>query len=820
MGYSFQLFQNIHENRNRAILVGCLILVVYIGGLIFFNYEKQKALQTSALEGFRLDLERQAASLGYFFSERKYDVSLLVNRKEIASYFINRNLGMSEEYGLKVSLFLIHRLFDATRDSKAFENRSLYDRILLLDGEGRLLVEAGEETDAMESEPEPFPLLAESARDPIIICRKQPRYRIILAAPCFHQEEYVGELQAWLSLETFFNHFVRFTQPISSQKVDIICSEGWVMAAADNDAQQDGYYGSPSLSLVGLPTSHFATVSLVGNGREREKHLGIRLPIRNTPLFLTALIPATEIYGPVRAWHLLIATAAIAFLIVFGMGLLIRFNTLNLILRARYEEATKQQDLLEDKNSRLSEEIERRKGVERELLKNQDVIEEQKKQLQKSIDRTFSLAYYDTLTGLPNRQLCLDRISQALSAAHRKGGQLALLFLDVDRFKNINDTLGHANGDRLLQSVALRLKSCLRESDTVARFGGDEFILLLQSVNDHYEVIQVAQKVLDRMDHHFELDGHDVYTTVSIGVVLYPDDGDTSATLLKHADMAMYAAKARGRNNFQFFSGSMNQEALQRRDMEIQLRQALEREEFSLLYQPQWNTATGKIIGVEALLRWRHPELGMIAPSRFIRIAEETGLIIPIGEWVLSQVVRQALLWRDKAEPPVRLAVNLSGRQIFQPNFVEKIDMMFAESGLAPSALEFEVTENVVMENAPRHVLVLNELKKRGIRITIDDFGTGYSSLSYLKNFPIDRIKIDQGFVRDLEQSANDAAIIEAIVAVAKSLDLQVVAEGVETKFQRDFLAGQSCFIMQGYYFSRPLNPEDLLELIKSPHIA
>ncbi|GAB4165130.1 MAG: hypothetical protein Kow00100_03160 [Geothermobacteraceae bacterium] len=425
-------------------------------------------------------------------------------------------------------------------------------------------------------------------------------------------------------------------------------------------------------------------------------------------------------------------------------------------------------------------------------------------------DEIRSLAYHDQLTGLPNRSLLKDRMQQALAQARRQNRQMAVLFLDLDRFKDVNDTLGHDAGDELLRMVAEKLDSCVRQSDTVARLGGDEFVILLTSVKNAHDPVVVAEKILQLLTRPFVLNGKEVFTSTSIGIAMYPNDGADADTLLKHADMAMYEAKEHGRSHFQFFSEKMHQDAFDRNLLEHKLRVALEEGQFELYYQPQWDMRGRRLIGVEALVRWFHPEDGPISPARFIPVAEDTGLIRPLGEWVLRTACAQLRAWQDAGLPPIRVGVNISGRQFRQPDLVEMIDRILAETGLDPRQLELELTETYLMEDAAATSRTLEYLKVRGLELAIDDFGTGYSSLSYLKHFPIDRIKIDQSFVREVVSNADDAAIVEAIIAMANSLELDVIAEGVETARQLRFLKDRGCSEMQGYFFARPMPADEM----------
>lgn len=425
------------------------------------------------------------------------------------------------------------------------------------------------------------------------------------------------------------------------------------------------------------------------------------------------------------------------------------------------------------------------------------------------------LAYHDALTELPNRSLLLDRLGQALAQAERDGAQTAVLYFDLDRFKTINDTLGHPAGDELLRQVASRLRTVLREGDTVARLGGDEFVILLPHVLTARDAAQVAIKALGAMSVPFSVFGHELHATTSLGVSLFPKDGTDAETLLKHADTALYQAKDRGREQYQFFDARMNAQAHERLLLENHLRRALERGELSLHYQPQIDLRSNAVVGVEALLRWQHPERGMVPPDEFIPIAEETGLIAEIGEWVLRTACNQASTWQAAGLPPVRMAVNLSVRQILrQFDLPALVGTVLRDSGLAAPSLDLEITESTLMADPGHAIEVLRELHGMGLQITVDDFGTGYSSLSSLKRLPLDRIKIDQSFVRDIPREADDVVIVQTILAMAKQLKIGVVAEGVETLAQCQFLREQRCEEAQGYLFSPPLRAEACTELL------
>ncbi|OGA52778.1 MAG: hypothetical protein A3F74_15160 [Betaproteobacteria bacterium RIFCSPLOWO2_12_FULL_62_58] len=420
------------------------------------------------------------------------------------------------------------------------------------------------------------------------------------------------------------------------------------------------------------------------------------------------------------------------------------------------------------------------------------------------------LAHHDSLTGLANRTMFQLRCEETLLRASRKSAKAAVMFIDLDHFKTVNDSLGHAYGDELLKSVAARVQECVRKTDFVARLGGDEFTVLLNEVSDSGDVAFIAKKLLDRLSASFTVAGHEIYVSASIGISYYPDDGQNASSLIKNADAAMYAAKEQGRSNYQFFSAEMNAQALEALMMASSLRLAIEREELVLEYQPRIDLHDGKVMGVEALVRWNHPNLGRIMPGQFIGIAEKTGLIDPIGEWVLGTACQQMIAWQQSGLAPLRVAVNLSARQFRQPDLTEGIAAILQETGVKADALELEVTESLVMHDPQRAAVILERLKEMGVAIAIDDFGTGYSSLSYLKRFPIDYIKIDQSFIRGIPLEAEDVGITRAIIAMAKTLGLKLIAEGVDKTEQLAFLKHEGCNEGQGYLISRPI-PGDAL---------
>jgi diguanylate cyclase (GGDEF)-like protein/PAS domain S-box-containing protein len=425
-------------------------------------------------------------------------------------------------------------------------------------------------------------------------------------------------------------------------------------------------------------------------------------------------------------------------------------------------------------------------------------------------------AEHDFLTGLPNRVLLNDRVNQAIALASRHMRKVAVLFLDLDGFKHINDSLGHAVGDKLLQSIGNRLVNCVRGADTVSRQGGDEFVVLLSEAERSEDAAITARRMLHSVAEAHSVDGHDLHVTASIGLSIYPDDGLDAETLIKNADTAMYQAKENGRQSYQFFKPAMNVRAVERQSIEESLRTALERREFALHYQPKVSLKTGEITGAEALIRWTNPQRGPVSPAQFIPVAEDCGLILPIGNWVLREACKQAKIWLEAGLPLGSIAVNISAMEFRDDNFLEGIFTILRDTRLNPNLLELELTESVLMKRAESTASILKALRAKGVQLAVDDFGTGYSSLSYLKKFPINALKIDQSFVRQITSDPDETAIVTAVISMGRSLNLRVVAEGVETQEELAFLRSHQCDEAQGFYFSRPVLPDQFAELLKT----
>lgn len=479
---------------------------------------------------------------------------------------------------------------------------------------------------------------------------------------------------------------------------------------------------------------------------------------------------------------------------------------------------------LGEQNIQLHQEITLREKAEAELKRANEILEERvtkrtaelvrinaslKNEIherQQAEQRVRHMAHHDALTGLPNRMLLVDRVNQAIAQAHRhQKERIALLFIDLDYFKTINDSLGHQIGDRVLQEMATRLQQCVREGDTVARLGGDEYVIALTALNDSNDAALVADKVLEAFNLPFMIEGHELHISGSIGISFYPSDGNDVQSLMRAADTAMYHAKQKGRSNYQFFTPVLNEAAQRRLAVANQLRQALEQNEFAVYYQPQIDMESGCIFSAEALLRWIQPGKAPVSCGDFVSIAEETGLILPIGEWVLQQACAQLKQWRSDGYPELRIAVNLSARQFFQPDLAGIVEATLDEFGLPAEALELEITESMLMQPNQDNMAVLKKFSSMGVQLSIDDFGTGYSSLAYLQNFPLHALKIDRSFVAGINKDTHEAAIVTAIIAMAHSLRLKVTAEGVDSAEQAAFLKAHGCLAAQGFYFSEPV---------------
>lgn len=513
----------------------------------------------------------------------------------------------------------------------------------------------------------------------------------------------------------------------------------------------------------------------------------------------TAFIPFAIYLMSQGGIDIILGSLAFIYMAVMWVTSLYSYQLIISSLQLRYENL----DLVRDLSTIKSD------------LENRTTELEKSVQTHKTLqEKLFHQSNFDVLTHLPNRGLVQDRLTQAIRHLHHTNLTMAVLFIDIDRFKMVNDTLGHSIGDKLLMMVAGRILASVRVDDTVGRAGGDEFIVILSPV-EHDEVISIIGKCLQQMQKSFKVDGKEISMSVSVGVSFYPKDGTNAEVLIRNADIAMYRAKEFGRNNFQFFTKEMNTRLLMRMAMETQLRLALEKDEFSLVYQPIINLKTRRISGIEVLLRWHHPNLGLVSPNDFIPIAEESGIILMIGEWVIRNACQQAMAWQKAGIVPINISVNLSAKQIEQEDIAKRIQQILIDTQLNPKFLTLELTESILMKNMEKNIETLTYLKNQGIKLVIDDFGVGYSSLNYLKRLPVDKLKIDKSFVDDVPLLPDACAIISAIIALAASLNLKVVAEGIENARQLRFLLDHQCDEIQGFYFSEPLDEDACTKLLQ-----
>ena len=635
-----------------------------------------------------------------------------------------------------------------------------------------------------------------------------------------------AELKAHPELGALSSAMLEHVRGLSVAKVKVYDLRGRTVFSSeakqigDDKSANAGFRGARDGGVLSELTHRNQFSAFEGTIENRDL-LSTYLPARATPG--GPILAVFEVYDDVTPflaritrtqWTLVTGVVGILCLLYGVLFVIVRHA--EKVLRRQYSEREAAEAALREAHALLEQRVSERTA---ELARSNHELEAEIVERRLADLRVTHMAHHDALTGLPNRTLLTDRVEQAVARAARSGNKVALLFLDLDRFKNVNDSLGHGVGDQLLQAVASRLGSCLRQEDTAARLGGDEFIISLPEVADSAEAARVATRILAELARPFDISGHQLPAEVSIGISVYPDDGDSAQTLLRNADTAMYHAKESGRGNYQFFSAQMNERVSRRLSTETSMRRALDRGEFALHYQPLIELASGATSGAEALLRWPQADQRMISPADFIPVAEDTGLIVPLGEWVLREACTQAQAWQA-LRPGLRIAVNLSPRQFRQKHLTATIEQVLRETGLAPQLLELELTEGMLMHHAEDTVRTLAQLHEMGVHLAIDDFGTGYSSLSYLKRFPLHALKIDRSFVKDLESDPDDAAIVTAIIAMARSLNLRVVAEGVETVGQAQFLRGLACDLAQGFHFGRPMPAADFARRLQAAAIA
>jgi diguanylate cyclase (GGDEF)-like protein len=788
----------------RWSIAAAFLFTAYAGSLVWTNYAAQVELRHSALARVELDTEKRAAAITYFFSERRKDVRNLAQSRTVAAFFANQALKMSMEYGLRANLLEIREYFDRVRDENTFGAHNTYWRIALLGTDGEILV------DTDEGKTSPTPLLPPEDGDTATIALDPATGAIVAAAPVIFKGNNSGRVLAWVDVKQVHEHFI--ARPDSFNTVVELLLQGrtpvvsaprdLTTAMSDLLARAPGEPGAAHSGAITYDDSALAAVTV---------------PIADTPFRLIAMVPTSVLFRQTTPTPFLVAAASVPLIVLLAVLLVQRMRRRHHALRVQIIESDRKRGELQGKNTALEMEVRRRKEVEGRLREQGERLRQQATELQKAIDEAHQLARYDALTGLSNRVLFRESLTRTVANATRNGMHLGVLFLDLDRFKRINDTLGHTVGDELLCEVARRIQNCIRYCDLlgradrqldpgcVARQGGDEFTVLLYGLSNPLHAGLIARRIIDSITEPMCLLEHEVVVTASVGISLYPDDGQDLDTLLKNADTAMYSAKEQGRNRYQYYEPSMQKDVMRRLILESDMRRGLEMEQFVVFYQPIFDAHTRSITGVEALLRWRHPTRGMLSPAEFIPIAEESGLIVQLTRFVLERSCADAALWEREQGTSLTVAINLSGRAIDLADIQATVLDALHRSGLAATQLEVELTESMLMERSGNANALIVALKALGVRVSIDDFGTGYSSLSYIKTFAIDTLKVDRSFVRGLPADANGAAIVRAIVAMARTLNLQVVAEGVETQEECDFLLSIGCDRLQGFLLGRPV---------------
>jgi diguanylate cyclase (GGDEF)-like protein len=783
-----------------------ILFVVYSLLLLAGIFDTQRTVRASAVLETTLRAQQQANTFTDFLATRRADAQELAASPEVFNYFTNRALGMSLKYGLASNLFNIEMAFGRMLARSTTPDGPIYHALLLVDEAGGLLAAAGKTIDS--SPPAPGQLGQEPGKAYTITGHAPPGL-ILTSAPVHFKDQLVGHILAYMNVASLRRYAGGGSEPEARHEA-LVDGDGRPVFGAL--PRGEGRRIDRGL-LQGIPHGGNRQLEGYGNGGA----LLVKWDLAQTPYHLLTLVPLDTLYGRALPTGILIAVGIVPIFVVAAYWLTLRTRRAHQELQDRFAVVDRKRSELAHKYTALELEIQRREAVEAELRSKGSELEQKTQALQAAMAEVSQLARYDSLTGLGNRNLFLDNLHQAIQRARREGHKLAVMFIDLDRFKRINDTLGHSAGDSLLREIAQRVLHCIRETDTIAREssadepfcvsrqGGDEFTLLLNELHDDLPLAHLAQRIIQSIVRPMMLGGHEVVVTCSIGISVYPEDGEDEDALLKNADAAMYTAKENGRNQYQFFEPAMQARAMRRLELENDLLQALDKGQMQVHYQPLVHTGDRVVVAYEALIRWEHPAKGMIPPSEFIPLAEESGQIIPLTNFVLSTAAQQAREWHRLHGHTPRIAVNLSGRILDLVDVPHMARMALRNGPENVNWLELELTESSVMQRHTAVMQVLQTLRAQGIRISIDDFGTGYSSLAYLKVFAIDTLKIDRSFVIDLPGDMNSSAIVRAIIAMAHTLDMEVVAEGVEDATQFHYLAAAGCDLIQGYYIAKPL---------------
>lgn len=751
---------------HRVIQLVGVLLGLYLAVLIAFGYVGQSRLTQALIEQEQLTIEKQATAINYVIASQQSVIEELAEGVPVQTYLANRDLGMTMQYGLNASLLAVKREFRRVLRDKVVAEQAVFRRITFVQSNGRPLLEV--DADKPEQSAQRYHVQPPLVPGTLFVKHREDGVFLHFTTPVMYKQEAVGYLSADVDAERLVLPLLADTEiPQADRRTALVDRDDRVIAAGSPGSWRRWRARAREQEEIVVSTEvaggRFHLVSFPDT-RTRQSALA-------SPLFLAAL-------------------SFISLPLLIGVSRLLRLSNHNLVLKTRFQATHQQRAVLRKQNERLQREIDKRLESEQKLAHQ---------------------ANYDQLTGLPNRSLALDRLAQAVKWAKRDEGSVLVLFLDLDRFKQVNDSLGHAAGDELLREASQRLQAQVRDSDTVSRLGGDEFLVICPEPPDRSNWEDCARRMLKTLAQPFYIGDHEFFVGASIGVAAYPEGGTEPHRLLKNADIAMYAAKDLGRNRYCYFDPSMDAEAVQSMKLENNLRHALARDEFHLLFQPIVDLSSGRTVAVEALLRWDNRELGNVSPDKFIPIAEETGVIHEIGEWVLMEACRQV----GELQPGLefRVAVNLSTRQFSRPGrLLDCVLLALRQSGLMPSQLELEITESVLIDDRSEIAEFIGQLDRIGVRLSIDDFGTGYSALNYLQRFPFDVLKIDRSFTNDIPDSEASASLIRAIIAMAHALGLDVIAEGIENREQTGFLLVHHCELGQGFLYSKPMALAELRE--------
>lgn len=750
-------------NRNSILIAGT-IFGLYLAALISFSYIGQTHLRRAMLEQERLGLEKQATAVSHLLATQQGTLDSLSVSPEIQALLAVHDPGRPGGPGLSSDARAVSAALAKFRETLIHNDQTVFEKIAFVANNGHALLEVGDRDadDAAQTDPAYKPGKPGSVH----IVRGVEGFTLTLTSKVLHQGAPAGSLIAVFDVATALRPLLTAGYGRSGSHRTALLGPGDEVLATGLDLDPDSWRTEAENTDGPLLS---APVTGTGLHIVELPHTATAIVYLTSPLFLAAL-------------------ALIALPLLAGVAYLLRLNTRNLVLSTRFEATAQQREILHKQNERLQSEIDRRVESEQQLAHQ---------------------ANYDQLTGLPNRNLALDRLTQAIKWAKRDGKSVLTMFLDLDRFKQVNDSLGHAAGDELLREAAQRLQSSVRDSDTVSRLGGDEFLVICPEMTEQADWQQCAAQMLKVLSAPFYVGDHEFFVGASIGVAAYPQGGTEPQKLLKNADIAMYAAKERGRNRYCYYDPSMDAAAIEGVRLENNLRHALRRNEFRLVFQPIVAIGSGRIVAVEALLRWTNKELGEIPPEKFIPVAEETGLIHEIGEWLLAEAC--LAIARIQTDHRFRIAINLSSKQFSRPGrLLECILSALRQSGLMPNQLELEITESILIDDRPEITELISQLDRIGVRLSLDDFGTGYSALNYLQRFPFDVLKIDRSFTSQIPGSKANSSLIRAIIAMAHALELEVVAEGLETREQAGFLLVYHCEYGQGYLYSQPMPAEQL----------